>query len=523
MKNVTLLSWQFAKKHLVELSCVTALAAAATFAADPASADTLSSDTDKGTETVANLKEAALSEKVPTTQPQTEASSADPAVAQTSQPVTQTISSENSGDREAAEKASSSEVASDTSSASTSETAEQQGVVVAKTDTSSQIATDANTKATTERDASPLTATSEPLHQGFHGDDQGNWYYVDEKGNNLTGLQVIDGHTYYFDDKGVQAKGKEVELDGSLYYFDEDNGQKWANRFRQAGNNVWVYYGSNGARVTGAQIVNQAKLYFNDQGEQIKGDFAVDGHYYDKNSGAMLTKRYVENDGNWYYVDEKGDKLTGAQTIDGVKVYFFADGRQAKGEFSGYGDTGQYYDADTGAQVTDVAGTPRFIQTREGYRYYVNEKGQRVTDLQIIDGNIYYFGSPTRKYHSGAQVKGDLAYALDYNDPIPGSSHIYYMDPETGIAWKNRYVEKNGNTYYFGTEGYALTGEQTIDGLSVYFRHDGRQVKGELVKENGVTRYYAPDTGERVRNMTLTISGVTYHFDADGNGTIVPL
>ncbi|MFC3932202.1 hypothetical protein ACVR0S_03135 [Streptococcus dentapri] len=514
MKNVTSSSWQFAKKYLVQLSCVTALVAAASFISDTASADTLSSDT-AGTETVANLKETTSAEKTPAAQSQTtENFSADPVTAQPSQSIGQTESSEGADDR-ADEKASSSEVVSDTPSVSTSETTEQQEAI----SVDSWLPADASTQAATEGTATSLTATSEPVHQGFHTDGQGNWYYADEKGNRLTGLQVIDGNTYYFDDKGIQAKGKEAELDGNIYYFDEDNGQRWNDRFRQIDNDVWVYYGSSGARVTGAQTVNQVNLYFNDQGEQVKGDFAADGHYYDKDSGTMLTKRYVEKDGNWYYVDEKGDKLTGAQTIDSVKVYFFADGRQAKGEFSQYGDGGQYYDADSGAQVTDVAGTPRFIQTREGNRYYVNEKGQKVTDLQIIDGNIYYFGSPTRKHYIGAQVRGDLAYA--YNDPIPGSSHLYYMDPETGIAWKNRYVEKDGSTYYFGAEGYALTGEQTIDGIAVYFRRDGRQVKGELINENGLTRYYAPDTGERVRNTTKTIDGVTYSFDANGDGTVV--
>ena len=42
-----------------------------------------------------------------------------------------------------------------------------------------------------------------------------------------------------------------------------------------------------------------------------------------KTSGALVTKRYLETeDGNWVYVNDKGDKLKGEQTIDGIKVYF---------------------------------------------------------------------------------------------------------------------------------------------------------------------------------------------------------
>ena len=35
----------------------------------------------------------------------------------------------------------------------------------------------------------------------------------------------------------------------------------------------------------------------------------------------------------WYYVNDKGDKLIGAQTIGGVEVYFDKDGVQAKRYF----------------------------------------------------------------------------------------------------------------------------------------------------------------------------------------------
>ncbi len=46
--------------------------------------------------------------------------------------------------------------------------------------------------------------------------------------------------------------------------------------------------------------------------KQVKGRFAEDGRYFDKDSGALATKRYLETeDGNWVYVNDKGDKLKG--------------------------------------------------------------------------------------------------------------------------------------------------------------------------------------------------------------------
>lgn len=300
--------------------------------------------------------------------------------------------------------------------------------------------------------------------KGYHSDEQGNWYYADGNGNKLTGAQIIDSVKVYFDENGVQVKGSFAPAKESI--------------------------------------------------------FSPDRHYYDKDSGALVTNRYVEVDGNWYYVDENGRMLTGYHTIDGVEVYFSEyDGHQAKGEFSGNGDTGDFYDWDSGARITGKEGTPKFIKTRSGHWYYLNEKGNQVTSIQIIDGNIYYFGLPTKKYYYGMQSRGELVYAY-YSDFIPNSSHIYYTDPETGAAWKNRYVDWEGSRYYMGPEGYALIGEAVVNGQSVYFHRDGKQARGELITENGVTRYYAPDSGVRVRNTKLTIDGVTYSFNADGDGTI---
>lgn len=260
--------------------------------------------------------------------------------------------------------------------------------------------------------------------KGYHSDEQGNWYYADGNGNKLTGAQIIDSVKVYFDENGVQVKGAFAPAKESI--------------------------------------------------------FSPDRHYYDKDSGALVTNRYVEVDGNWYYVDENGRMLTGYHTIDGVEVYFSEyDGHQAKGEFSGNGDTGDFYDWDSGARITGKEGTPKFIKTRSGHWYYLNEKGNQVTSIQIIDGNIYYFGLPTKKYYYGMQSRGELVYAY-YSDFIPNSSHIYYTDPETGAAWKNRYVDWEGSRYYMGPEGYALIGEAVVNGQSVYFHRE------ETVSKPGV-------------------------------------
>ena len=56
--------------------------------------------------------------------------------------------------------------------------------------------------------------------------------------------------------------------------------------------------------MTGPQTIDGVKVYFNPGGVQVKGGFGWDGHYYDKDSGALVTNKFVEEYGRTYYVDE---------------------------------------------------------------------------------------------------------------------------------------------------------------------------------------------------------------------------
>ena len=409
----------------------------------------------------------------------------------------------------------------------------------------------------------------------FASDKMGNWYYFGQDGKALTGKQIVDNFTLYFYPNGVQAKDAFVILDGNTYYFQKNSGQLVSNRYWSDDEGNWYYSDKDGRLLIGAQTVDFVNVYFYDDGVQVKGDFAPNGHYYDKDAGALVTNRYVEKDGKWYYVNDKGDKLVGQQTVDGVEVYFDKDGVQAKGIFA---NADHFYDKDTGAAVRDqivevngkryyvgpdgrkvYSGThivhgeevnlivgdghqafgeftyyadsgdyigfdgkkvtkAGFVRTKDNHWYYLDGKGNKLVSVQVIDGQLYYFGLPTRKYYYGMQSRGELIYAY-YSDTIPNSSHIYYLDEATGAALKNQYHEWEGSWYYFGPNWYALTGEQTIDNVPVYFHTNGKQAKGELVTVDGKIHYYDANSGARLSNITITIKGQTYHFDADGNGT----
>ena len=68
---------------------------------------------------------------------------------------------------------------------------------------------------------------------------------------------------------------------------------------------------------------------------------SVEAQATNTESNASTGHYYSDDKGNWYYKDANGENLKGAQTIDGQNVYFENNGRQVKGDFA---EDGYYYD-----------------------------------------------------------------------------------------------------------------------------------------------------------------------------------
>ena len=137
------------------------------------------------------------------------------------------------------------------------------------------------------------------------------WYYFDQAGKAVTGLQKIGQQTLYFDQDGKQVKGKVVTLaDKTIRYFDANSGEMAANKFAEGAKNEWYYFDQAGKAVTGLQQIGQQTLYFDQNGKQVKGKIVyVNGanRYFDANSGEMARNKWIQlEDGSWMYFDRNG-------------------------------------------------------------------------------------------------------------------------------------------------------------------------------------------------------------------------
>ena len=98
--------------------------------------------------------------------------------------------------------------------------------------------------------------------------------------------------------------------DKSIRYFDANSGEMAANKFVEGAKNEWYYFDQAGKAVTGLQQIGQQTLYFDQNGKQVKGKIVyVNGanRYFDANSGEMARNKWIQlEDGSWMYFDRNG-------------------------------------------------------------------------------------------------------------------------------------------------------------------------------------------------------------------------
>ncbi|MFQ6936861.1 MAG: glucosyl transferase, partial [Streptococcus salivarius] len=335
---------------------------------------------------------------------------------------------------------------------------------------------------------------------------KGNWYYIGNDGKILTDEQTIDGAHVYFGYKGIQVKG---DFDYNKQFHDKDSGNLVTNRFVTVKDKTY-FIGADSKAIKGATVIDNVEYFFDkESGAQVKGDFASNDKYYDGVTGALVTNSYVQVGKNWYYVGNDGKPLKGSQTINNVPVYFDPyGGRQAKGIF---GNDGYFYDKDSGAKVD--LGTNRYVQVNDNW-YYVNAEGKILKGDQIIDGVQVNFNP-----YNGIQTKGEL---VDSNGRVISEENYNtyeapskFYDKNSGALVKGQYFSHDGKWYYADAEGNILKGSQTIDGVDVYFDDDGVQAKDAVL--NGY--YYDKDSGagkELPHDQFIKIGNDLYYLSSNG-------
>ncbi|MBT0913458.1 KxYKxGKxW signal peptide domain-containing protein [Streptococcus salivarius] len=392
-------------------------------------------------------------------------------------------------------------------------------------------------------------------------------YRTNADGEVLTGKQIIDGKEYIFGSTGQVVDGV-VRYDGKLYLVKDSKIEKnyfgafFSKNPILGGSDFTGIYGTdeNGILLEGIQRGSDGYLhYFQPKVESINKPTwkEIDGKRYrltksyrteryasmytaiiladttlkvdDKtytidNEGVAteftVKKQFVRDDnGNWYYYDADGKLLTGRQTIDGVQLYFDANGKQAKGTLVDIDGDTYYFDKDSGAMWTNrsltlngmtyeiddqgrVTSSLRntFVQDKDGDWTYLKDKGQVATGWQTIDGIQLYFDG------TGKQIKGER---------ILIDGKYYYFDKNSGELLRNAFHSFNSYIHYFGNDGAQVFGWYTINGHRVYFKEDGLQAKDNVLLIDG-NYYYFNQDGQLLVNGSAKSYNSLYLADSEG-------
>ena len=225
-----------------------------------------------------------------------------------------------------------------------------------------------------------------------------------------------------------------------------------------------------------------------------------------------------DDQGNWYYLDNEGHKLTGPQTIDNFNLYFHDNGIQAKGEKITIDGKDYYYDKDNGRKVTDTSievdgktyladadgiltektQLPTQVVTGGHFQsdnqqdwYYYTANGEKLTGWQNVDGVILYFDKDGKQVKGQEREIGGKYYRFDENDGSLLTNQWHHTSIFNGYRTEPQYTTY---TNYLGEDGAAFIGWHTIDSKRYYFKPDGLLAK----------------------NDTVTIDGKIYLFDYQG-------
>jgi len=336
-------------------------------------------------------------------------------------------------------------------------------------------------------------------NEWYHSENN-DWYYYGSDAKRVSGLQKINGKTYVFAEYGRMLTNTTYS-DGSKSYVIDGNGVATLlnNGWTKVGSDYYYTSGGNIYRNTVAKI-GDAYYGFDYDGKMFDNTvFRVSGYSYRaKSGGALYVNSWV---GNYYYgADGKG--YIGEQTVNGVKYFFASDGEAVSNRYVFTGDKLYYTNAKCVPSEVTKDGVYRNIMNSNGV---ITPSGVCVSggkilknDWKKVDGKWYYFGS------NGFYVTGTAFIGED----------VYYFNNDgtmCGTGWQKTL---NGDDIYVYAGGALATGKKTIDGKKYCFSENGYMVTGAYNNGDGFELY--AKNGQLIGPVKTgwnEISGSWYYFD----------
>ena len=315
--------------------------------------------------------------------------------------------------------------------------------------------------------------------------DGNRWWYRHADGSYTTnGWEVINGAWYYFDGAGWMVTG-------------------WLKR-----PSGWYYLTGSGAMATGWIQLGSTWYYLNESGT-MQADTWIGNNYVD-GSGAWIPGKvkaqagWVQSGSRWWYRHADGSYTRNNwEMINGSWYYFDGAGWMATGWLK-LGNNWYYLNPGNGAMVTG------WLQLGSTW-YYMNGSGAMETDTWIgnsyVDANGVWDQSKTKAQAYWVQNNGRWLYVQ-----------------EDGSYAKSTWKTIDGKEYYFGADGYMVTG-WLMQGSTWYYLKPTAKNSAEKVGAKaynywvgtaGIGGYYIDKYGRMVAGKDYSLGSYVYTFDANG-------
>lgn len=208
--------------------------------------------------------------------------------------------------------------------------------------------------------------------------------------------------------------------------------------------------------------------------------------------GAYVTNSFAEIDGQKYYFDENGNKVTGFKTI-GTDSYYFNE--------SGMMQTGLQvlHDQETGIAVYS-------LRKEDGKLHYYLDNGAAYSGMINLEGKVYYFDN-------GLQCVGEKqANGYWYNFKEDGSLSVGFVNIGNSVKYYDNLGRRMSGSFTvdkvtYQTDGNGFITKASWNGVSYYCQNDGRWALSK------VGNYYFGGSGCVPTTVTMivnTINGTNY-------------
>ena len=332
------------------------------------------------------------------------------------------------------------------------------------------------------------------------------WYYAENGAvkNDYTGLTYFCGRWFYVEKSALNWDYTGLTNYYGTWYYVENSILNWnfTGLTDYYGTKYYVENGVLNWNYTGLALLGSDEWYYAENGA-VKNDYTgltyFCGRWFYVEKSALnwnytgLTNYY----GTWYYVEngELNWNFTGLTDYYGTKYY--VENGVLNWDYTGLALLGsdEWYYVENGAVKNDYTGLTYFC----GRWFYVEKSALNwnYTGLTKYYDTWYYVENgvlnwnfsgavpygKTLYYVNGGRITWDYNGTADYN----GVKYIFVGSIAQNGIYKSKYTDYNlvyadgktgwydygDNTYYIGSDGRPLCGNQYIDGKRYFFNANG--------------------------------------------------